>query len=155
MADKKTQEYLGLEKVLERLPHRFPFLLVDRVLEIVPGKSVVALKNVTANEAYFQGHFPGHAVMPGVLVVEALAQAGGVLAWETASSEQRKVTILYLVGVDKARFKKPVFPGDQIILHAELKLNKRGFWRFDCRAEVAGATVVEAEIVMAVGKDGP
>jgi 3-hydroxyacyl-[acyl-carrier-protein] dehydratase len=155
MTDKQAEEYLGLEAVLERLPHRFPFLLVDRVLEVVPGKSIIALKNVSANEAHFQGHFPGHAVMPGVLVVEALAQAGGVLAWETANSEQRKVTILYLVGVEKARFKKPVRPGDQLLLHAELTLNKRGFWRFDCRAEVAGATVVEAEIVMAVGKDGP
>lgn len=155
MADDKKQRYLGLEAVLERLPHRFPFLLVDRVLEIVPGKSIVALKNVSANEAHFQGHFPGHAVMPGVLVVEALAQAGGVLAWETANAEQRKVTILYLVGVEKARFKKPVWPGDQLMLHAELKLNKRGFWRFECRAEVDGETAVEAEIVMAVGKDAP
>jgi 3-hydroxyacyl-[acyl-carrier-protein] dehydratase len=155
MTEKKSKDPLGHEAILKRLPHRFPFLLVDRVLEVIPGKSIVALKNVSVNEAHFQGHFPGHAVMPGVLVVEALAQAGGVLAWETASHEQRKVSILYLVGVDKARFKKPVWPGDQIVLNAVLRLNKRGFWRFDCRAEVDGATVVEAEIVMAAGKDTP
>lgn len=155
MTDKKASDYLGLDAILERLPHRFPFLLVDRVLEVVPGESIVALKNVSANEAHFQGHFPGHAVMPGVLVVEALAQAGGVLAWETASHEQRNVSILYLVGVEKARFKKPVWPGDQLVLNAELTLNKRGFWRFDCHAVVDGATVVEAEIVMAAGKDTP
>lgn len=153
MAENNKGGQLGLDAILERLPHRFPFLLVDRVLEIDPGKSIVALKNVTANEPHFQGHFPGHAVMPGVLVVEALAQAGGVLAWETATSDQQSVGILYLVGIEKARFKQPVWPGDQLELHAELKLNKRGFWRFDCRAVVAGKTVVEAEIVMAVGKD--
>lgn len=151
MAEK--QKHLGLEAILDRLPHRFPFLLVDRVVELVPGKSIVALKNVSANEAHFQGHFPGHAVMPGVLIVEALAQAGGVLAWETSKSEERGVTILYLFGIENARFKQPVWPGDQLELRAELKLNKRGFWRFDCRAAVAGRTVVEAEIIMAVGKD--
>jgi 3-hydroxyacyl-[acyl-carrier-protein] dehydratase len=150
MTDKN--EYLDFEAVLHRLPHRFPFVLVDRVLSVVPGDSVVALKNVSANEAHFQGHFPGHAVMPGVLVIEALAQAGGVLAWET-QTEGRKVTILYLVGVDKARFKHPVRPGDQLMLHAKLVLNRRGLWRFECRAEVDGKTVVEAEILMAAGKN--
>jgi len=152
-ADDRAPPSTALEHVLERLPHRFPFLLVDRVLHVVPGQSIVALKNVSANEAHFQGHFPGRAVMPGVLIVEALAQAAGVLAWETANSEQRTVTILYLVGVEKARFKRPVLPGDQLELHAELKLNKRGFWRFDCHADVDGSTVVEAEIVMAIGKE--
>ena len=107
---------------------------------------------MTVNEPHFQGHFPGLPVMPGVLVVEALAQAGGVLAWETATREEQEVGILYLVGIEKARFRQPVQPGDQLELHAELKLNKRGFWRFDCRAVVAGKTVVEAEVVMAVGK---
>jgi 3-hydroxyacyl-[acyl-carrier-protein] dehydratase len=139
--------------VLERLPHRFPFLLVDRVLEVTAGESIVALKNVSANEAFFQGHFPGLAVMPGVLVVEALAQAGGVLAWETARHEEHSVRILYLVGVDKARFKRPVYPGDQLVLRAKLVLNRRGMWRYECEASVDGKTVVEAEILMATRKE--
>jgi 3-hydroxyacyl-[acyl-carrier-protein] dehydratase len=143
---------LDVDGILERLPHRFPFLMVDRVLELVPGESVVALKNVSANESHFVGHFPGHQVMPGVLIVEALAQAGGVLAWETASRGERSVRILYLVGIEKARFKLPVRPGDQLILKAKLLLNKRGMWRFDCVAEVDGKTAVEAQVIMATGK---
>ena len=103
---------LDIKAILERLPHRYPFLMVDRVLSVTPGKSIVAVKNVTANEAYFVGHFPGHPVMPGVLVLEALAQAGGVLAWESVSEDDR-IWILYLVGIDNARFKQPVRPGDQ------------------------------------------
>lgn len=142
---------LDIEGILERLPHRFPFLLVDRVLEIVPGKSIVALKNVSANEAYFVGHFPGHPVMPGVLVLEALAQAGGVLAWESVAAEQR-LWILYLVGIDNARFKHPVRPGDQLVLKAELVQRRRNLWRYTARAEVDGRLAAEAEILMA---DGP
>lgn len=145
------QAPLGIEAILERLPHRYPFLLVDRVLEVVPGKSIVAIKNVTANEGFFVGHFPGHPVMPGVLVIEALAQAGGVLAWETASEEER-LWILYLVGIDGVRFKQPVRPGDQLMLHMDLVQRKRNLWRYEGRAEVAGKTVAEAEILMA---DGP
>jgi 3-hydroxyacyl-[acyl-carrier-protein] dehydratase len=144
---------LDHEAVLERLPHRFPFLLVDRVLEVTAGESIVAVKNVSANEAFFQGHFPGHAVMPGVLVVEALAQAGGVLAWETAQQDEDPVRILYLVGVDKARFKRPVRPGDQLILRANLVMNRRGLWRYECEASVDGKVVVEVEILMATSKD--
>jgi len=125
--------------------------MLDRVVELSPGKSIVAIKNVTSNEAHFSGHFPGHAVMPGVLVIEALAQAGGVLAWESADLKEQNVSILYLVGVDKARFKSPVRPGDQLMLRAELTVNKRGLWRFNCTARVDGKTAVEAEILMAVG----
>lgn len=149
----KNKHTLDHEAILQRLPHRFPFLLVDRVLDLEAGKSVTAVKNVSANESFFQGHFPGHAVMPGVLVIEALAQAGGVLAWETAQSEARNVRILYLVGVDKARFKRPVRPGDQLVLTAELVLNKRGLWRFQCEAHVDNELAVAAEILMAAGKD--
>jgi 3-hydroxyacyl-[acyl-carrier-protein] dehydratase len=144
---------LDHEAVLARLPHRFPFLLVDRVLEVTAGDSIVAVKNVSANEAFFQGHFPGHAVMPGVLVVEALAQAGGVLAWETAQQDEDPVRILYLVGVDKARFKRPVRPGDQLILRAKLVMNRRGLWRYECEASVDGKVVVQVEILMATSKD--
>jgi 3-hydroxyacyl-[acyl-carrier-protein] dehydratase len=142
---------LGIEEIQQRLPHRFPFLLVDRVLEVVPGKSVVALKNVSANEAFFVGHFPGHPVMPGVLVLEALAQAGGVLAWESVSDEDR-IWILYLVGIDNVRFKQPVRPGDQLMLKVELVQRKRNLWRYKARAEVDGKLVAEADFLMA---DGP
>lgn len=149
----ETKTNLDVTDVIERLPHRFPFLLVDRVLEVTPGKSIIALKNVSINEAHFQGHFPGVPVMPGVLVVEALAQAGGILAWETSSLAEHNVSILYLASIEKARFKLPVRPGDQLILNAELTLNRRGFWRFDCVAEVDDKAVAEAEILMAVGKN--
>jgi 3-hydroxyacyl-[acyl-carrier-protein] dehydratase len=150
---KQQQSILDVEAIIERLPHRFPFLLVDRVLEVTPGDSIVALKNVSANESHFSGHFPGHQVMPGVLVIEALAQAGGVLAWESSQLRDRNVSILYLVGIDKARFKLPVKPGDQLILKAKLTVQKRGLWRFDCVAEVDGQTVAEAELLMVVGKN--
>lgn len=142
---------LDTEAILKRLPHRFPFLMVDRVLSVTPGKSIVALKNVTANETHFVGHFPGHPVMPGVLVLESLAQAGGVLAWESVSEEER-IWILYLVGIDNARFKQVVRPGDQLVLKVELKMRKRNLWRFEAHAEVDGKLVAEAEFLMA---DGP
>jgi 3-hydroxyacyl-[acyl-carrier-protein] dehydratase len=148
MTDKKT---LDIDAILERLPHRFPFLLVDRVLEVVPGKSIVAVKNVSANEAYFQGHFPGHPVVPGVLIVESLAQAGGVLAYETATAEER-LWILYLVGIEETRFKQTVRPGDQLILRVELLKRRRNLWRFAAVAEVDGKTAAETQILMA---DGP
>lgn len=144
---------LKIEEIIARLPHRFPFLLVDRVLSLKAGESIVALKNVSINEAHFAGHFPQYPVMPGVLVVEALAQAGGVLAWESARSDDRSVTILYLAGLENVRFKQPVVPGDQLILNARLTRHKRGIWRFDCVAEVDGATVAEAEIVMVTRKE--
>jgi 3-hydroxyacyl-[acyl-carrier-protein] dehydratase len=148
MTDKKT---LDIAQIIERLPHRFPFLLVDRVLEVVPGKSIVAVKNVSVNEAYFQGHFPGHPVVPGVLIVEALAQAGGVLAYETATAEER-LWILYLVGIEETRFKQTVRPGDQLILRVELTKRRRNLWRFAARAEVDGKVAAETMILMA---DGP
>ena len=141
-----------IEQVVQRLPHRFPFLLVDRVLSVTPGQSIVALKNVTANEAHFVGHFPSHPVMPGVLVVEALAQAGGILAWESADAEERAVSILYLVGIENARFKLPVRPGDQLILRADLLKFKRGLWCFRCKAQVGERVAAEADILMTSGK---
>src|SRR5262245_33656505 len=148
MTDKKT---IDIEGIAERLPHRFPFLLVDRVLEVVAGKSIVAVKNVSVNEAFFQGHFPGHPVMPGVLVIEALAQAGGVLAYETAIGEA-DLWILYLVGIEETRFKRMVVPGDQLTLRVELVKRRRNLWRFNGVAEVNGDLAAESQILMA---DGP
>ena len=150
MNDTAESVRIDLDGIMQRLPHRFPFLLVDRVLSVTPGKSVVALKNVTANEAHFAGHFPGYAVMPGVLIVEALEQAGGVLAWESVSEEERH-WILYLVGVDNARFKAPVRPGDQLILNVELVKRRRTLWYLTARAEVDGKTVAETELILANG----
>jgi 3-hydroxyacyl-[acyl-carrier-protein] dehydratase len=144
---------IDIEGIIARLPHRFPFLLVDRVLDIKAGESIVALKNVSFNEAHFAGHFPQYPVMPGVLIVEALAQAGGVLAWESAQAEESNVTILYLAGLEDVRFKQPVRPGDQLILKADLKRHKRGLWRFSCVAEVKDSTVAEAEILMVTRKE--
>jgi 3-hydroxyacyl-[acyl-carrier-protein] dehydratase len=125
--------------------------MIDRVLEVVPGKSIVAVKNVSANEAYFEGHFPGHPVMPGVLILEALAQAGGVLAYESVAAEER-IWILYLVGIEETRFKQTVRPGDQLKLRVELVKRKRNLWRFTAVAEVDGKLVAETQILMA---DGP
>jgi 3-hydroxyacyl-[acyl-carrier-protein] dehydratase len=148
MPDKKP---IDIDGIIERLPHRFPFLMVDRVLDVVPGKSIVAIKNVSINEAYFEGHFPGHPVVPGVLILEALAQAGGVLAYETATAEER-IWILYLVGIEESRFRDTVRPGDQITLRVELVKRRRNLWRFTGVAEVDGKVVAEAQILMA---DGP
>jgi beta-hydroxyacyl-ACP dehydratase FabZ len=139
-----------VEAIMAMLPHRFPFLMVDRVLSVEPGKSIVAIKNVTANEAHFIGHFPTHPIMPGVLVIEALAQAGGVLAYESASA--KSVWLLYLVGLDNVRFKQIVRPGDQIVLKVELTQRRRNLWRMAGVAEVDGKVVAEADMLMA---DGP
>ncbi|HEX7080880.1 MAG TPA: 3-hydroxyacyl-ACP dehydratase FabZ [Gammaproteobacteria bacterium] len=142
---------LDIGAIMERLPHRYPFLLVDRVLEVSVPDSLVAVKNVTANEMFFTGHFPGFPVMPGVLIVEALAQAGGLLVWEMASPEERDA-LLYLTGIEKARFKQPVRPGDQLILRVELAQSRKAIWRFDSRAEVDGRVAAQAEITMVAGK---
>ncbi len=137
---------------MDYLPHRYPFLLVDRVIECEPGKRLLAVKNVTYNEPFFQGHFPNLPIMPGVLVMEALAQATGLLASETAPDELGKGMTYYLVGLDKARFKRPVVPGDQLMLEANYLRNKRNIWAFFCRAEVNGELVASAEIMCAAAE---
>lgn len=142
---------MDIYEVLRQLPHRYPFLLVDKVLECVPGKSIVAIKNVTVNENYFPGHFPGRPVMPGVIIIEALAQATGLLAFATAGRTPADDELYYFVGIDKARFKKPVQPGDQLYLKAELARTLRGIWKFATRAEVDGKLVAQAEIMCAPG----
>ena len=134
------------------LPHRYPFLLVDRVIECEPGKRLLAIKNVTYNEPYFTGHFPNQPIMPGVLIIEAMAQSTGLLAGETDPEVLGKGATYYLVGVDKVRFKRPVTPGDQLFLEAVYLRHKRNIWSFACRAEVAGEFVAGAEIMCAAAE---
>lgn len=141
-----------IKAVLARLPHRYPFLLIDRVLEYTPGESLKALKNVTFNEPFFQGHFPRHPVMPGVLILEALAQATGLLAVYTTGDPGSENRVFYFVSIDNVRFKHPVFPGDQLILEVVLKRYSRGFGKFDCTASVEGRSVASGEL-MCMEKD--
>lgn len=144
------QSVLGIEVIAARLPHRHPFLLVDRIRSITPGESIVGIKNVTVNEPFFPGHFPGYPVMPGVLIIEAMAQTGGVLAWET-STERERDSVLYLVGVDDAKFKQPVRPGDQLVMKVEFVAARRNLLRYRGVAEVDGKMVAQADIRMAFG----
>jgi len=142
-------ERLDIGEIMRRLPHRYPFLLVDRILECVSGKHVVALKNVTINEPFFQGHFPHRPVMPGVLIIECLAQAAGILAFKTANVIPDVDTRFYFVAIDKARFRKPVEPGDQLMLKVSLKRSFNGIWKFHGVAEVDGKEVASAEMMVA------
>lgn len=145
---------LDTDRVMEFLPHRFPFLLVDRVLACEPGESLRALKNVTVNEPFFPGHFPGRPVMPGVLILEALAQACGILAFITADEKPNEDTGVYFVGIDRARFRRPVVPGDQLILEIDFDRRIRDIWRFDARATVDGQVAADARLMVATkGKD--
>lgn len=138
---------MDIHEILEYLPHRYPFLLIDRVLSCEPGKEIMALKNVSINEPFFVGHFPHHPVMPGVLVVEALAQASAILAFKTTGTKSDDKSIYYFVGIDNARFKKPVRAGDQLILRVAVMRVVRGLWKFACTAEVDGQVVAEAEVL--------
>lgn len=142
---------MDINEVLRRLPHRYPFLLVDRVLECQAGKSIRAVKNVTFNEPFFPGHFPYRPVMPGVLILEALAQSAGILAFVTAGMYPDSERPMYFVGIDSARFRKPVEPGDQVILNATLERSMSGIWKFATIAEVGGEEVASAAIMVAPG----
>lgn len=146
---------MDIHQILEYLPHRYPFLLVDRVLDCEPGKKIVALKNVTINEPFFIGHFPHHPVMPGVLIVEALAQAGAILTFRTVDSKPDKESVYYFVGIDGARFKKPVTAGDQLTLKVEIVRHVRSVWKYSARAEVNGSVVAEAELMCTVRFPSP
>jgi 3-hydroxyacyl-[acyl-carrier-protein] dehydratase len=147
---------LDINAIMLRLPHRYPFLLVDRVLEYVPGQSIRALKNVSYNEPYFTGHFPHRPLMPGVMIIEALAQAAGLLAFLSADEIPDDNTRFYFVGIDKARFRKPVEPGDQLILRAQFERSFKGIWRLATAAEVGGEEVAHAHIMIAPDlKPGP
>ena len=142
---------LDMLAILKRLPHRYPFLLVDRVLECHPGKSIRALKNVTYNEPFFPGHFPGRPVMPGVMVIEALAQTAGILCFVTLDKFPDEHTRFYFVGIDKARFRRPVVPGDQLTLEAKVERALRGIWKFSTRALVGEREVVSAAMMLSPG----
>jgi 3-hydroxyacyl-[acyl-carrier-protein] dehydratase len=140
---------LDILKILDLLPHRYPFLLVDRVLECRSGESIRALKNVTYNEPFFPGHFPVRPVMPGVMIIEALAQTAGILAFVTSGIVPNASRRFYFVGIDKARFRKPVEPGDQLLLSAKLERSFKGIWRFSTVAVVGEDEVAHADMMVA------
>ena len=145
---------MDIEQVMQYLPHRYPFLLIDKVTELELGKSVTALKNVSINEPFFPGHFPGAPVMPGVLILEAMAQAAAILSFKTKGYAPEDIGIVYFAGIDSARFKKPVKPGDQLILKVDIVREMRGIWKYKGRAEVDGMLVAEADL-MATLRDKP
>ena len=146
---------MDIQEVMRRLPHRYPFLLVDRVLECVKGERIKAIKNVTSNEEFFSGHFPHRPVMPGVIIIEALAQAAGILAFVTADVVPDESTRFFFVGIDKARFRKPVEPGDQLILTATLERSFKGIWKFNTIAYVGDTEVTSAEMMVAPETNKP
>jgi 3-hydroxyacyl-[acyl-carrier-protein] dehydratase len=141
---------MDIHKILKQLPHRYPFLLVDRVISIDKGRHIQALKNVTMNEPFFQGHFPHRPVMPGVLMLEALAQAAALLAFDALDTSPNENSVYYFAGIDGARFKRPVEPGDQLILDVELLRMKAGIFKFKARALVGEELAVEAELTCAM-----
>jgi len=151
--DANTMNAMKIREILDCLPHRYPFLLIDRVISCTPGKSITAIKNVSINEPFFQGHFVGRPVMPGVLIIEAMAQAGGILSHVTYADLEPK-PLFFLVGVDDARFRRPVSAGDQLEITVDVDRVSRGMWRYICTARVDGRKVVSAKILCApAGED--
>jgi 3-hydroxyacyl-[acyl-carrier-protein] dehydratase len=146
MTDQATTS-MDIHEILNHLPHRYPFVLVDRVLSLELGKEITAIKNVTINEPFFPGHFPYHPVMPGVLIVEAMAQAAAILSFKTMGAKPSDDSVYYFAGIDKARFKKPVSPGDQISLQVKIDRILRGIWKYSGVASVDGSVVAEAEFM--------
>lgn len=143
---------MDINEIMRLLPHRYPFLLVDRVVSYEAGKNMEAFKNVTVNEPFFEGHFPAKPIMPGVLIIEALAQACGLLAFVTVNAKPSSVSVFYFVGIDKARFRRPVEIGDRLVLKVELIRKIRNIWKFSTKAEVDGKLVASAEIMCAPGE---
>lgn len=140
---------MDINEIKKYLPHRYPFLLVDRVIALNPGDSIVAIKNVSVNEPFFNGHFPAHPVMPGVLLVEAMAQAAGILGFKTMNKTPEDGTLYYFVGADDLRFKRPVVPGDQVTLEAKIISERRSIWKFAVKASVDDQFVCSATILCA------
>lgn len=143
---------MDIQEIAAILPHRYPFLLVDRVLSFDPGKKMVGLKNVTINEPFFQGHFPGHPIMPGVLIIESMAQIGGLLAYKSAKG--REGQLVYFLGIDKAKFRKPVLPGDQLRIEVEVLRQRPPYWKLKGMAYVNDRLVSEAEFTAMLQKEG-
>ena len=141
---------MDINEIIELLPHRYPFLLIDRVLAMEPDKSIVALKNVTINEPFFPGHYPHHPVMPGVLIIEAMAQAAALLSFKSMGAKADGKSVYYFAGIDGARFRRPVGPGDQLIIKATLVRSMRGLFKFSATAEVDKQLVAEAELMCTV-----
>jgi len=138
---------MDIHEILNHLPHRYPFVLVDRVISYEVGKEITAIKNVTINEPFFPGHFPYHPVMPGVLIIEAMAQAAAIVSFKTMDSKPSDDSVYYFAGIDKARFKKPVSPGDQLVLNVKIDRILRGIWKYSGTASVDGTVVAEAEFM--------
>ena len=143
---------MDINEIMRWLPHRYPFLLVDRITACEPGNLIRGLKNVTMNEPFFQGHFPGYPVMPGVLVIEALAQIASLLAWKMCSPEPASDSLIFFAGIDNARFRRQVLPGDQLILEADVKRMVRGIGKFSARALVDGEVAAEADLLAVIRK---
>ena len=142
---------IEIREIMSLLPHAYPFLLVDRIIELEPGKRIVGIKNVTFNEPFFPGHFPGRPIMPGVLIIEAMAQTAGVLAFKSLPPEDQKRPV-YFLGIDNVRFRKPVIPGDQLRLELEIAKHRQAIWGFKGRALVDGKLVTEAELLAMLGE---
>lgn len=142
-----SEPFLDIKGILEQLPHRYPFVLVDRVLELEPGKRVLAQKNVSYNEPFFPGHFPIHPVMPGVLIMEALAQAAGILSFNSMTDKPGGDSVYYFVGIDNCRFKRPVVPGDVLMLDVEVEKISRGIWKYNAKALVDGKVAALANLM--------
>lgn len=143
---------IEIKEILNMLPHCYPFLLVDRILEMEPGKRVVGIKNVTYNEPFFPGHFPGRPIMPGVLIVESMAQTAGVLVFNSLPMEDHKKPV-YFLGIDNVRFRKPVIPGDQLRLELEITRHRQSIWGFKGKAFVDGKLVAEADLLAMIGEE--
>lgn len=144
---------MNIGEILAILPHRYPFLLIDRILNLELGKKIVGIKNVTINEPFFQGHFPTHPIMPGVLIIESMAQVGGALAFKSAPGSEGK--LVFFIGIDKAKFRRPVYPGDQLRIEVEILQARPPYWRLKGMAYVDGKLVAEAELKAMLGKGEP
>jgi len=151
-SEKEVVETLDIEQIIEAIPHRYPFLMIDRVLDVAPDESALGLKNVTINENYFQGHFPRRPVMPGVLIIEAMAQTAAVLVVKTLGPEMAG-KLVYFMSVDNCRFRRPVFPGDQLMVHVTKKHRRRNVWKFEATAKVDGETAAEATYAAMILED--